>query len=109
MAAESSLTVRAELSALRKDLQTSTGMTEGEAERMVIALEKRIKAAESAAKKAAKAQSDAAKASGDWNKKLEQLQQVANSLPGPLGQIAATAASASKGLGGIAAAGAGVG
>ncbi len=102
MAAESSLTVRAELSQLRKDLQAATGMEKGEADRLVISLEKRLKAAEKAGKAAAKAQQDAAKAQGDWNKSLSAAQQAAAALPGPLGQIATTVAAASKGLGGLA-------
>ena len=85
---ESSLTVRAELAALRKDIAAGTDMTEGQVEKMLIGLERRLKGAEKAAKVTAKAQQDAAKAAGDWNAKLAGLQQVASTLPGPLSQIA---------------------
>lgn len=60
--ANSRVTIRADLSALRKDIQGSSGLTEGEAKKMVISLERRLKAAEAAAKSAAKAQRDVTKA-----------------------------------------------
>lgn len=59
--ANSTLTVRAELGGLRKDLQDLGGVTEEQAQRMVISLEKRIKKAEDAARAASRGTEKAAK------------------------------------------------
>lgn len=60
--AQSQVTIRADLSQLRKDIAASAGLTEDQAKGMIISLERRLKAAEKASKDAARANRDLAKA-----------------------------------------------
>jgi hypothetical protein len=69
--ADSTVRVRADLAQLRQDLQAAAGLSEGQAQAMVISLERRIKAAEQAAKAQAKAIKDATKAAKDFDDKVK--------------------------------------
>lgn len=74
MAATATVNVRAELAGLRRDLQSAGDLTEGQAQAMVISLEKRLKAAEKAAKATAKASKEAK----DGAKDLERAEREAS-------------------------------
>lgn len=92
------LTFRAELADLRKQLATIPGITEGEAKRMAIALEKGLKKAESAAKDAA-AQT---RALGDAAKRAKEAEdaagRAAEHLAGGVGRVGAGVARLSGAL-----------
>ncbi len=136
MSATSSLTIKAELSQLRSDIQAAGALTEGETKRLVIALEKRIKASEKAAKDAAKATRDAAKSaareaekaaekaakeaeraaersSAAWTDTSKKLATLAGGPVATLGEaifeLVPKAGQASGALGGVVAAGVGIG
>lgn len=104
MSASSSLTIKAELSQLRREIQESGALTEGETKRMLVALERRIQANTNAAKAAAKATRDAmrqtakdaeraaAEVERAWDRGLDGLknsaEKVASMVGGPVGDVA---------------------
>ena len=74
MAADETVRIafRAEMREFTKALKDATGITEGEAKKMAISLEKSMKKAETASKKAAKASKNAWKGAGSGARKFEQ-------------------------------------
>lgn len=85
MAEQAEISFRANVSQLRQQLATLPGLTAGEAQRMVIALERQMQKAEKAAKEAAKA---TAKASRDASREAEKAAKEAEAAwNGRMGDI----------------------
>lgn len=118
--ATATVNIRAELAGLRQDLQSAGDLTEGQAQAMVISLEKRLKAAEKASRAASKAANDtkaaerelarvakeADKALADQHRGIEALgKAVAEQFGGPISKLADLSTSTAGAVGAVGAAG----